>query len=425
MSEIGSPEHGDSEQQSTSFAEHEQLAHGLTDVLVALAEESRRRLSQEPSLSDVGDETRSPNPLYGVKIGRNTTSNELDHSVFEPDPGMAELQDAQGRPMTGEALMGRLDALQEVVQGLLNNQEQESGGTPVHPSRGHQTVQLSRGEDEEYLDLGLALRNVKSFDGNEPGKLDEFILSCEAVWEMIRPRQRPTLLALIRSGKLEDRATREMKHKNIGTLADLKYELEALYGKRESLAALQYEFCQLRQGPKESVSTYSTRVERLTVEVIEKLCERVGPEGAPAIETATRWSAQMNFENGLNERIQTIVRSRNYLTLHDSVVGALEVEKMVGSHSEKGGNGGGRNPRQSLSAVEGTRGCFTCGSTGHLARDCSRKSGRRSLPVPTSSQQVNQVEITCHFCGKTGHVWKDCRKRQHQRNQKWEYQGEE
>ncbi|GKA27201.1 retrotransposon protein, putative, ty3-gypsy subclass [Tanacetum coccineum] len=54
-----------------------------------------------------------------------------------------------------------------------------------------------------------------------------------------------------------------------------------------------------------------------------------------------------------------------------------------------------------------TRACFTCGSTGHMARDCPKNGGNGGRGDENDNQPVTGA---CLTCGSTGHMARDCPK---------------
>jgi len=113
-----------------------------------------------------------------------------------------------------------------------------------------------------------------------------------------------------------------------------------------------------------------------------------------------------NFQMGLRDEIQTIVRSRNYNNLAVAILGATVENKLKGPSSRTSYNNKNRNQDQSWqggrhSAVL----CQKCGKMSHLRRDCriSRYANRFTLLKAENLANVNNIEKYCTYCKRTGH----------------------
>ncbi|KAL6264213.1 hypothetical protein P5V15_004298 [Pogonomyrmex californicus] len=106
-----------------------------------------------------------------------------------------------------------------------------------------------------------------------------------------------------------------------------------------------------------------------------------------------------NFQLGLRDEIQTIVRSRNYTNLTAAMLGAIAEEKLkdrqptkiYNNEKARGNQEQNRNRNKKLE-------CHKCGRLGYLARDCrsSRYTNRYLLPRaerPANNQSKNTARI--------------------------------
>ena len=109
------------------------------------------------------------------------------------------------------------------------------------------------------------------------------------------------------------------------------------------------------------------------------------------------------FVQGLySDRIQTIVRSRNYSSFDDIAETALEEESAIFSKNERYKNSNAESPR-----------CSNCNKLGHIASRCYWKDKKdtkvNQLSVENESQEKSS-DITCYNCQVKGHIAKHCRK---------------
>jgi hypothetical protein len=101
-----------------------------------------------------------------------------------------------------------------------------------------------------------------------------------------------------------------------------------------------------------------------------------------------------------SDRIQTLLRSRNYQNFDEIAETALAEESAIASKQEK-------YRAEGVSAYR----CCNCGKPGHSSNKCySRSKGEvRVNPIVASgSGAISQV--TCCRCGERGHIARNCRK---------------
>uniref|UniRef100_A0A6V7LZN9 RNA-directed DNA polymerase n=1 Tax=Bracon brevicornis TaxID=1563983 RepID=A0A6V7LZN9_9HYME len=287
----------------------------------------------------------------------------------------------------------------------------------------------NRSGDDDYLSLKSALSLVRDFQGNNAEDLASFLSSCETAKKQVHPSKSGRLLEMILGCKLVGKALLQLKHKTVSTFDELKKELEALFGKSESLIGLQIEFNKLQQKPEEDVTKFVARAERVSMELVEVILSTnndLGDEGKEGVRRGILTLAKANFEQGLRGQLQILVRSHNYKTLHKSCIGAIELDKTISTHVGGNHNNMGarikpgtygnsaknfqNNNRQSSGRMSsGGISCFVCGQN-HLAKFCTAaKGGQRKsiLPAP-DRQSVNAFSQVCKFCNNVGHDAMSC-----------------
>jgi len=132
-----------------------------------------------------------------------------------------------------------------------------------------------------------------------------------------------------------------------------------------------------------------------------------------AIKQTIKDHALINFQIGLREELQILVRAQRYTTLQEAVTGASAEEKLLRPAKAQYSNRTRSELSYSRSDRNSTK-CFKCGKSGRHGRDC--RSSKSALPRP-EKPRVNVVNKFCSTCKKTGHSRDECwRKRERSEN---------
>jgi len=107
------------------------------------------------------------------------------------------------------------------------------------------------------------------------------------------------------------------------------------------------------------------------------------------------------FIQGLaSDRIQMIVRSRNYQNFDEIAETALVEESAIASKQE-------RYRAEGASAYR----CSNCGKPGHSTNKCySRSKGEARVNPIVASRSGAVSQVICFQCGEKGHIARNCRK---------------
>jgi len=165
----------------------------------------------------------------------------------------------------------------------------------------------------------------------------------------VNPAQERSLLKAIFCTKLTGKAMHDFQTRDIRSFAQLKQEIEMCYLAKRSATHIQCEFNMLQQKHGENAREYGLRVDKLAMELYQSVVEgrEQTNEQRKAILDTIQGQALENFHLGLRDKIQTIVRSRNYNNLSAAILGATAEEKLKGTSSRT--NYANKNKEQSQS----------------------------------------------------------------------------
>lgn len=273
------------------------------------------------------------------------------------------------------------------------------------------SIEMPNPVEADFMKLKEARSLIKVFDGRSSDQLTEFLLSCEYAFNNVSEYDKGNLLQAVKMTKLEGKALQSVRYKDIQTFEQLKNVLESLYIDRRTVPSLQLEFNSCRQKSGEDVKTYSLRLERILMLLIEATIKETRDISSHrAIEELLRKQALHNFQQGLNDKLRLLIKSQRYESFEAAVSGAIEEERVSGPDS---GYLFPRVNRHSDSRHREIK-CDRCNKTGHLARNCYTR-----LPIPQSrghyspvpKREVYSINSICNYCNIRGHLWRECRKR--------------
>lgn len=210
----------------------------------------------------------------------------------------------------------------------------------------------------EFISLGEALKLVPPFKGDKQEVL-AFIGNVDTVFAVINPEQEAILYKFVLtriSGKLKT----AISHRNLNNWVELKEYLQNSYIEKRTL---DFHACQLfkaKQGKDEKVTDWIHKIQTLGSQFREAAllnCSEGAQEGILDLADRLR---NICFIQGLaSDRIQTIVRSRNYQHFDEITETALVEESAIESRQDRYRQGGNLAQR-----------CGNCGKMGHASNRC-------------------------------------------------------
>ena len=253
--------------------------------------------------------------------------------------------------------------------------------------------------NEEFISVGEALKLVPPFKGNKQEVL-AFIGNMDTAFAVINPAQEDILYKFVLT-RISGEPRTAISHRNLDKWTELKEFLQNSYIEKRTLDFHASQLFKARQGKEERVTDWIHKIQTLGSQFREAAllnCKDGAREGILDLADRLR---NICFIQGLaSDRIQTIVRSRNYQNFDEIAEMALVEESAIAS----------RHDRYRLEGTT-TQKCGTCGKTGHASNKCyARSRGEtRVNPIVVGSSGAAS-SITCFRCGEKGHLARQCRK---------------
>lgn len=254
----------------------------------------------------------------------------------------------------------------------------------------------------------------RTFEGNRR-ELQEFIENVNAAFEVVRSEDEKLLFQYVKSKITGDARSKLIVREQTSNWAEVRSILEENYSDKRTIDFYACRMFQARQNPGESIASWGNRIDELSKSfrvAVTRVTEKAQLKGALELVYAL---GRACFIQGLvNERIQTIVRSRGEgLSLGDAVEVAQQEESALLSMKEKG-----QFQRISYNKKPETRGnrsdkCYNCGQRGHMAKECRKSkvpSKVRWVQTPTRAEEARNFQNFCYNCDETGHTDAKCSK---------------
>jgi len=311
-----------------------------------------------------------------------------------------------------EGMRGIQDRLSRLESASHDHPLRETHSSAFNITYGRTTEDVRNQLDpvNTYIRVKDARDMIPEIDGTSRTQVQKFLNASTYAMSEINPADERSLLRAILCTKLTGKAMYDFQTRDIRSFAQLKQEIEMCYLSKRGTAHIQREFNSTRQKPGQSAREYGLQLDKLAMELYQSMTEgkEHSSEQRKAILDTIQELALENFQLGLRDDIQTIVRSRNYKTLTAAISGAIAEEKLKGSTSRI--NYKPREQDQFRQNRNTGVQCQKCGKMGHQGKDCrtSRYANRFMLPKAEKPAGVNTVEKYCTYCKKAGHRREDC-----------------
>jgi cellular nucleic acid-binding protein len=255
----------------------------------------------------------------------------------------------------------------------------------------------------DHISVGEALKLVTPFKGDKRDVLS-FIANVDTAFEVINPLNEGILFTFVLT-RINGEPRTAIAHRNLENWGELKEFLKNIYTDKRTLDFHANQLFSTKQTRSETVSEWIQRVQTLGSKFREAALQDCKPEEKAGILTLADKLRNICFIQGLySDRIQTIVRSRNYSAFDDIAETVLEEESAIFSKNER--------HRHASGIADGPK-CSNCNKVGHLASRCylkERKDTRVSQLTARNSRQEKTSDLICYNCQGKGHMAKQCRK---------------
>ena len=255
----------------------------------------------------------------------------------------------------------------------------------------------------EFVSVSEALKLVAPFKG-EKREVLAFIANVDTAFEVIDPRNASTLFKFVLT-RISSEPRTAISHRNLENWEELREFLRNTYTEKRTLDFHANQLFSTKQSKTESVSEWIQRVQRLGSKFREAALQDCEQDERAGILTLADKLRNICFVQGLySDRIQTIVRSRNYSSFDDIAETSLEEESAIFSKNERN-----RNTTFSMESPK----CSHCNKVGHIASRCYLKDRRDPRISQISAREDNRDkyrELICYNCQGKGHMARNCRK---------------
>jgi hypothetical protein len=257
---------------------------------------------------------------------------------------------------------------------------------------------------EGYISIGEALKLIPPFKGNK-SEVPAFIGNVDTAFSVINPNQKDMLYKFVLT-RISGEPRTAIIHRHLEDWFELKEFLQNSYIEKRTLDFHASQLFRSRQGKDERVSEWIQRLQTLGSKFRESALLNSTEGAREGILDLSDRLRNICFVQGLHsDRIQTIVRSRNYRDFDEIAETALVEESAIVSRQDRYRNEG-TSPNR----------CSSCGKIGHTNNKCYSKVRREARVNPVVERKPDNIKnFTCFRCGERGHVARYCRSPQRER----------
>ena len=284
--------------------------------------------------------------------------------------------------------------VQRNSQNAQNNSQNAQNNVPVNLSR-EQLLNLigpvNNQKNNPFMSIGEALKIVNVFKG-EKDTVNTFIANVETALDVVSNENKPRLFRFVLT-KIEGELRNAIQYRKIETWENLKTFLLNTYRDSRTLDYYLAELFTSKQNRNENVNEWIQRIQKMRARVREGAMLACNDLEKPGVEFFLEYMTKLCCINGLvNDKIQTIIKSRNLHNLNEIAEVALSEEGAMLSRLGKF-----KTPNDEI--------CKICKKHGHIAAKCYFKKDNETKALHVTEKSK---EIVCFQCKQKGHMSTKC-----------------
>jgi hypothetical protein len=349
--------------------------------------------------------------------------HDREHNLIDfSDESVEGNTDSSGELYSPEGVLDNINNSLRRADDVLGSARYflRSNKLAINKVTSHNTDKMST----NFTPIERALTYVPNFDGVDSDESFRFFRACDFAIKMIDPKEMGSLIQGILI-KLSGKALGAIRYKEITTYSELKKILGELTNRKWTLAHLQTKLVACRKMRDEDIQTYFDRIDKLHHDIVDANLETGEYSNGDDIRKLLQNQVLTVFIDGLPESYRTILKSQKPKSLEEALAIAMEEEvalqssretrRMVFNNSESSQK---KSIRTNDNKTSMKNGCYKCGRTNHIARDCRAPVWEAKQQQPrqyTDNQRTagtSRSLVICGYCKKEGHRLEECRKRQ-------------
>lgn len=265
----------------------------------------------------------------------------------------------------------------------------------------------SSSSNDETIPISTLFKFIHPFDGNRE-ELTAFLTDCNHAFKLATQTQKHLLLTFIQT-QIRGKAKTACTNRTFQQWDDLKEFLKSMYQDRKHYAQIINELTGLQQSYKETIQSYSIRIEstlKRAINAVQQNCNTPNDlNGQIAMLNQIALNRIVYYSK---PEISCQLRTRDLKTLNEAISYALNEEQIQNMYAH--------NPFKKPVPTS-SKFCKNCKRPGHDTNNCFKRSQINNINTKSEKEPQNSAQKAfnpkfCKYCKHKGHTIEQCWKRQ-------------